>query len=94
MVSVQVRQRHLPSVYGDCGIVLALVGRLYPMVMKSNADEGDDDSDGTTQKSRICKSLVIFVGINHLCAVSSRATTQRLDPNRCVVVLIENSLSK
>ncbi|CAF3997495.1 unnamed protein product [Rotaria magnacalcarata] len=27
-----------------------------------------DDNDDTIQKSRICKSLVIFVGINHLCA--------------------------
>jgi hypothetical protein len=26
-------------------------------------------NDDTRQKSEICKSLVIFVGLNHLCAV-------------------------
>ena len=36
------------------------------MLITSINQKTDDDS---TQKSQICKSLVIFVGINHLCAV-------------------------
>lgn len=55
------------SLISICGFGAALVGRLYPMLATSDENE-DDDPDGTGQKSRFCKSLVIFVGINHLCA--------------------------
>jgi hypothetical protein len=50
--------------------LLALVGLVYPMLIKSiNQTSILRYNDNTKQKSQICKSLVIFVGINHLCAV-------------------------
>ena len=49
---------------------LALVGLLYPMLINSfDQTSALKYSDDTLQKSQICKSLVIFIGINHLCAV-------------------------
>lgn len=50
---------------------IALVGLLYPMLITSiNQTTIRRTDDHTVEKSQICKSLVIFVGINHLCAVS------------------------
>ncbi|CAF1229184.1 unnamed protein product [Rotaria magnacalcarata] len=57
------------SLVSVCGFGAALVGLLYPKLMSpSDQTSTLDDNDDTIQKSRICKSLVIFVGINHLCA--------------------------
>ncbi|CAF0879690.1 unnamed protein product [Adineta steineri] len=57
------------SLISICGLGTALVGFLYPMLITSN----DQTSvslymDEPMQKSQLCKSVVIFVGINHLCA--------------------------
>lgn len=51
-----------------------MVGRLYPMLINSKDRVlVITDNDDTQQKSQICKSLIMFVGINHLCAVCSLA---------------------
>jgi hypothetical protein len=50
---------------------LALVGFLYPRLITSMDQTSTPvHNDDSIRKSQICKSLVIFVGINHLCAVS------------------------
>jgi len=40
---------------------------LNTSIHQTSAERSTDD---TMQKSQFCKCLVIFVGINHLCAVS------------------------
>lgn len=47
-----------------CGFGAALVGFLYPLVQTSLTSYNDN----TIRKSQVCKSIVIFIGINHLCA--------------------------
>ncbi|CAF0735714.1 unnamed protein product [Rotaria sordida] len=57
------------SLISVCGLGAVLVDLLYPMLVTSiDQTSMSTDNDDTMQKSRICKSLVIFVGINHLCA--------------------------
>jgi len=57
------------SLISICGFGAALVGLLYPMVITTiNRTPFLEYKDNTIRKSQVCKSLVIFVGINHLCA--------------------------
>lgn len=52
-------------------IASALVGLLYPMILSTmNQPSILDYQSQTIRKSQVCKSIVIFMGINHLCAVS------------------------
>lgn len=52
-------------------IASALVGLLYPMILSTmNQASILDYQSQTIRKSQVCKSIVIFMGINHLCAVS------------------------
>lgn len=52
-------------------LFLAIVGFIYPMLNTSNHQTSIERyPDDIMQKSQFCKCLVIFVGINHLCAVS------------------------
>ena len=53
-------------------IASALVGLLYPMILSTmNQASILDYQSQTIRKSQVCKSIVIFMGINHLCAVRS-----------------------
>ncbi|CAF1363960.1 unnamed protein product [Adineta ricciae] len=47
----------------------ALIGLLYPMFI-TTIDQTffSEQNDNIIRKSQVCKSIVIFVGINHLCA--------------------------
>ncbi|CAF1686192.1 unnamed protein product, partial [Adineta ricciae] len=57
------------SLISICGLSAALVGFLYPLLTTSiDQTSMTVYNDDSIQKSQICKSLVIFVGINHLCA--------------------------
>jgi len=57
------------SLISICGFGAALVGLLYPMVIATiGRTTLFEYHDNTIRKSQVCKSLVIFVGINHLCA--------------------------
>lgn len=52
-------------------LYLAIVGFIYPMLNTSiHQTSIERSTDDTMQKSQFCKCLVIFVGLNHLCAVS------------------------
>lgn len=58
------------DLFGLNFVSLAVVGFVYPMlnisIHQTSIERYPDD---TMQKSQFCKCLVIFVGINHLCAV-------------------------
>lgn len=54
---------------------IAFVGLVYPMLIRMIRRQ----DDSTVEKSQICKSLVIFVGINHLCAVSCSKETSLIN---------------
>lgn len=57
------------SLIAVCGLGAAIVGFIYPMLNTSNHQTSIERyPDDTMQKSQFCKCLVIFVGINHLCA--------------------------
>ncbi|UJR27713.1 hypothetical protein I4U23_008990 [Adineta vaga] len=57
------------SLISICGLGAALVGFIYPLLTTSiDQTSMNVYKDDSIQKSQICKSLVIFVGINHLCA--------------------------
>ena len=59
------------SLISICGFGAALVGLVYPMIIKTiNQTSFIEHNDNIIRKSQVCKSIVIFVGINHLCAVS------------------------
>jgi len=57
------------SLISVCGLGAAIVGLIYPMLNTSiHQTSAERSTDDTMQKSQFCKCLVIFVGINHLCA--------------------------
>jgi multisubunit Na+/H+ antiporter MnhB subunit len=59
------------SLISVCGLGAALIGFLYPLVVTTiNQTTFLEHNDTIIRKSQVCKSVVIFVGINHLCAVS------------------------
>ncbi|CAF2773666.1 unnamed protein product [Rotaria sp. Silwood2] len=56
------------SLISICGFGAALVGFLYPMVITTMERTSFLEHDNSVvRKSEVCKSVVIFVGINHLC---------------------------
>lgn len=57
------------SLISICGLGAAVVGFVYPNLIASmDRTRSFENNDETSQKSQLCKSLVLFVGINHLCA--------------------------
>ena len=98
--SVQVGMTHptfgnLPSIEMIFRPLLAMVGHLYPKLMISmDRTSMLDYNDDTLQKSQICKSLVLFVGINHMCAVSAYIPNDRKQSIYLCFSTIENHLSK
>ncbi|CAF0900882.1 unnamed protein product [Rotaria sordida] len=57
-----------------CGFGAALVGLLYPMVISTiqqtsflEHNNNNNNNNNIIRKSEVCKSVVIFLGINHLC---------------------------
>ena len=72
---------------------IALVGILYPLTTTTIARTAlFEPNDNTMRKSQVCKSIVIFVGINHLCAVSER--NYRKEKKNHLFISLENSISK
>ncbi|CAF3234010.1 unnamed protein product [Rotaria sp. Silwood2] len=56
------------SLISICGFGAALVGFLYPMVITTMERTSFLEHDNSVvRKSEVCKSVVIFLGINHLC---------------------------
>ncbi|CAF0954667.1 unnamed protein product [Adineta steineri] len=57
------------SLISICGFGAALVGLVYPMFITTiDQTSFPEYNDNIIRKSQVCKSIVIFVGINHLSA--------------------------
>ncbi|CAF2075478.1 unnamed protein product [Rotaria magnacalcarata] len=53
-----------------CGVGSALVGVIYPMIVTTidrTTVLEQNNNNNIIRKSQVCKSVVIFLGINHLC---------------------------
>ena len=71
MVLVQVNEILIESFSLMFICSIALVGLVYPMIIPTiDQTSFVEDHHDIIRKSQVCKSLVMFIGINHLCAVS------------------------